>query len=57
MQQLRKGKKIEKEHRNTYELVRKYGIPKKDKEFYEMIARDHLKEDADYYTKLKKAGL
>jgi hypothetical protein len=28
-----------------------------DNKVYESIAKDHLKEDKNYYKKLKKAGL
>ncbi len=42
--QLRMGIEVEKEHTD-------------DPEVAEKIARDHLVEDPEYYTKLKEAGL
>ena len=54
-QQLKIGKKVEREHRRTYLLNRKKKLSKS--QFYESIAQDHLKEDKNYYTRLKKAGL
>lgn len=48
--ELRKGIKVEMEHAHLF--------PKNlRKSIAERIARDHLKEDKNYYTKLKKAGL
>ncbi len=46
------GKKIEKEHKDTIDKVKKN--PKMDNEqAYEGIAKDHLKEHPDYYNKDK----
>lgn len=42
--QLKIGKQVEKEHTKSSKKAEK-------------IAKDHLKEDPKYYTKLKKAGL
>lgn len=42
--QLKKGIKVEQEHTKNLRTAEK-------------IALDHLKEDPDYYTKLKKANL
>lgn len=42
--QLKKGIKVETEHTN-------------DKSIAKQIAKAHLTEEKDYYTKLKKAGL
>ena len=42
--QLKTGIEIEQEHTSDLNLAEK-------------IARDHLAEDPEYYTKLKKAGL
>lgn len=53
--ELKKGVKIEKEHRNTYNLLQKKKLSAN--KFFESIAKDHLKEDKKYYTKLKKAKL
>jgi hypothetical protein len=59
--QLKIGKKIEREHLGTYKKLKAYHSKNKrcisDEKFTEAIARDHLKEDKNYYTKLKKAGL
>lgn len=59
-QQLKIGKKVEKEHSGTIDFIIKMlkrdKTPKK-KEIYGKIAKDHLKEDPKYYTKLMKAGL
>lgn len=54
-QQLKKGIKVEKEHKRTYNLSQKKKLSKK--QFYESIAKDHLKEDKNYYSKLQKAKL
>jgi hypothetical protein len=43
-EQLKIGIEIEQEHTTDLDLAEK-------------IARDHLAEDPEYYTKLKKAGL
>ena len=53
--QLKLGKNIEREHKGTYNLLQKKKLTKN--QFYESIAKDHLKEDKNYYTKLKKAKL
>lgn len=59
-QQLKEGIKIESEHRGTV----KYIISKCHKgkcpsyrEIFKKIASDHLSEESDYYTRLKKAKL
>jgi hypothetical protein len=54
-QELAKGKKVEREHRHTFAVLQKKKLSAN--KFYESIARDHLKEDKEYYTKLKKAKL
>jgi hypothetical protein len=54
--EFKQGVKVEREHKSTYNLISK----KKDiseNKFYGSIARDHLKEDKNYYKKLKKANL
>jgi phage gp29-like protein len=43
-QQLKEGEKVEKEHTKSPEIAKS-------------IAEDHVKEDPNYYTKLKQAGL
>jgi sulfur relay (sulfurtransferase) DsrC/TusE family protein len=59
--QLKLGKRIEKEHLGTFRKMKAYrkktGKCPSDKMFVESITKDHLKEDKNYYTKLKKAGL
>lgn len=53
MSELEQGEKIEREHKDTLKKIKKN--PKiKDKKAFTMIAKDHLKEDPKYYTKLKK---
>jgi len=57
--QLDIGKRIEAEHMQTYNKLKKIAgkkMPSKQS-FFKSIAREHLKEDAKYYTKLKKANL
>jgi sulfur relay (sulfurtransferase) DsrC/TusE family protein len=59
--QLRMGLKVEKEHKKTIGFIKSY--VKKNKTFptnkiiFQSIAKDHLKEDKRYYSKLKKAKL
>jgi len=59
--QLKIGTKVEKEHARTFKFISKYvkahkTMPPKAVVFSN-IAKDHLKEDKSYYTKLKKARL
>jgi len=59
--QLAKGKRVEREHKNTYLYLKRNvattgKLPNEDK-FYTSIATDHVKEDSKYYDKLKKAKL
>lgn len=49
-QKLLQGMKVEMEHAHNFPKNLQATIAKR-------IAKDHLKEDANYYTKLKKAGL
>jgi hypothetical protein len=60
IKQLRMGIKVEKEHKDTAKFIEKFAkkkiFPSRDL-IYSKIAQDHLKEDPEYYTKLKKAGL
>jgi hypothetical protein len=56
MSQLSIGRKVEKEHKATINKI-KSGKIKTNEQIYTSIAKDHLKEDKDYYTKLKKAKL
>jgi hypothetical protein len=55
--QLRKGKKVEKEHLPFYHKLKKNHKCVSDEKFVEGIAKAHLKEDKNYYDKLNKAGL
>jgi len=58
--QLEEGIKIEKEHGDVYEFLTQWAnnnsleLPLTEDEFAEMIAKAHLREMFDYYTKLKE---
>ena len=58
--QLEMGIKIEKEHNDIYEYLCKYlkdnelEMPLSEDEFAEKIAKAHLREMDDYYTRLIK---
>lgn len=56
--ELKKGIKVEREHKGTIEFlkrhVKKHGKFPKEKKIYKSIAKEHLKEDKDYYKKLAK---
>lgn len=59
--QVKMGIGVEKEHTKTIRFIQTYykshkRFPKKDVVFAH-IAKDHLREDPIYYTKLKKAKL
>ena len=59
--ELRKGIKVESEHAHTLKFIKRYvstnnKFPPK-KLIYMSIAKDHLKEDKKYYSKLAKAKL
>jgi len=60
MNQLKFGIKTELEHKKTYrkmmQLCKKGKCPT-DKAISKMVALDHLKEDPNYYKKLKKYKL
>lgn len=61
MNQLKIGRAIEKEHVGTYKFISRYykskgKMPPKNTVFTH-IAKDHLKENKNYYTKLRKARL
>ena len=60
-QQLKQGKKVEKEHYPTYRKMlayhKKTGQCLSKEKFAEDIAKDHLKESKNYYSKLQKAKL
>ena len=49
--QLKLGTKVEMEHKDTIRKFKKEGMT--DIEVARMIALDHLKEDPNYYTKIK----
>ena len=59
--QLKQGIKVESEHKHTLKFISKYLKTNKrlpsPKVVYASIAKDHLKENKQYYTKLKKARL
>lgn len=59
--QLRMGVKIESEHKKTVRFIKTYVEKHKkfpsNKQIFGSIAKDHLKEHKNYYTKLKKAKL
>lgn len=61
MNQLTKGIKIEREHKQTIKFIESYYKKHKsfptNKKIFTSIARDHLKEDPKYYSKLKNARL
>lgn len=50
--ELAKGIKAEMEHKDTIDKFKKRGVS--DRQVAESIAKDHLKEDPKYYTKLMK---
>jgi rubrerythrin len=58
--QLSMGCEIEKEHKDVFDLLNKAfedagaKMPVTEDAFYEMVAKAHLKELPDYYTRLKK---
>lgn len=58
--QLEKGIEIEKEHTDVYELMKDFlkkhdlKMPLTQEEFFEMVAKSHIKERKDYYDKLIK---
>jgi hypothetical protein len=54
--QLEQGIKIEAEHSGTWDRIKAGEITSPD-QLYQSIAQDHVKEHADYYDKLKSAGL
>jgi len=58
--QLSMGREVEKEHKDVFDLLNaafeRAGtrMPVTEDAFYEMIAKAHLRELGDYYTRLKK---
>jgi hypothetical protein len=55
--QMKMGRKVEKEHLPYYRKIKKSGKCPSEKQFTEGIAKAHIKEDKNYYSKLNKAGL
>lgn len=55
--QLKLGKKVEREHLPYLRKLKKQKKCPTDNQFVTGIAKAHIKEDKNYYTKLKKAGL
>lgn len=56
-EQLKIGIKVEREHRDVYDMLKKeFGdkLPFSEEELYTLIAKAHIKEDREYYTKLLK---
>lgn len=49
---LKEGAKVEEEHKNTFEKLKRKIPP--EKKFFEDIAKDHLSESPKYYKELKK---
>lgn len=58
--QLQKGIKVEKEHEDVYDYFERFlkkhdlEMPLSRKEFYGMVAKAHISELKNYYTKLEK---
>lgn len=62
MSQLHTGINVEKEHKSTYNFLKNYaknhsGNLPPQKVFYKKIALNHIRENKNYYTKLKRARL
>ena len=55
------GAKVEEEHKGTYKYIertfKQTGQLPSFKEVSKSIAKDHIKEDPNYYSKLKKCNL
>ncbi len=53
--ELEMGIKVESEHNDVYEYLNSHfgQMPLSKKEFYEKIAKAHLREIPDYYSRLK----
>lgn len=52
-QQLAKGISVESEHRDLWEALKR-GRPLSEIDIYAMIAKAHLREIPDYYTRLAR---
>jgi hypothetical protein len=61
MNELKTGQRVEEEHKKTYKFIerriKQTGHIPSFKDVTKSIAKDHLKEDKDYYQKLKKCNL
>ena len=61
LNQYKMGLRVEKEHKKTVKFIKNYVQKNKkfpsDKQIYISISKDHLKEDKNYYSKLRKAKL
>lgn len=53
MNELERGTVAEYEHLDLYKHIKKHGLPQQDT-FFKMIAKKHIKERPDYYTRLFK---
>jgi hypothetical protein len=51
------GKKVEREHLHYYHKLKKSHKCPSDEKFTEGIAKAHISEKSDYYSRLKRAGL
>lgn len=54
--ELSRGMRVEREHGDLYDYIKINGLPDREL-FYFMIASAHVREKADYYKRLLKAGL
>lgn len=56
--QIKKGAKVESEHRDVIQWIKRYndkhGTLPTNKHIYRRIAETHIKEDENYYKKLAK---
>lgn len=61
MKQLKAGIKVESEHKDMYNFMKKYVAKHKtlppQRVVFMRIAKAHIKEDPQYYSKLKKCRL
>ena len=58
---LKFGAKVEEEHKGTYKYIQKTfketGKIPSSRQIYQSIAKDHLKENPNYYSKIKRCNL
>ena len=58
--ELERGIEVEREHKDIWDTLKTWAdehsleLPFTEEEFYAMVAKDHLKEIEDYYTRLDK---